>query len=147
MAKGDKMRNVTIAEMKANEGADKAILEIDEAVRESTAALDSGKVRPSVSGLVRHASGLVRDRVDIKGLRKLKRDLVMGEIGIASAYTILCGIIGLVICGPAAVGCSLIGAAVCGIATYLLIDYTIDDAINDIHSLMEDLGCYCASYC
>jgi RHS repeat-associated protein len=88
-----------------------------------------------------------KDRVDIKGLRKLKRDLLMGEIGIASAYTILCGIIGLVICGPAAVGCSLIGAAVCGIATYLLIDYTIDDAINDIHSLMEDLGCYCASYC
>jgi hypothetical protein len=47
MAKGDKMRNVTIAETKANEGADKAILEIDEEVRESVAALYSGKVRPS----------------------------------------------------------------------------------------------------
>jgi hypothetical protein len=46
------MKNVVILELKTTQEADKAVLEIDEAVRESTAALDSGKVRASASGLV-----------------------------------------------------------------------------------------------
>ena len=41
------MRNVTIAEMKVNKGADKAILEIDDTVRESATVINLGKVRPS----------------------------------------------------------------------------------------------------
>jgi hypothetical protein len=46
--------------MKITEKADKIVLEIDDAVRESTTALDSEKVRPTASGLVRNASELVR---------------------------------------------------------------------------------------
>ena len=59
--RGDNMKNVVIVELKTNEEADRAVLEIDDAVRECTAALDAGKVRVSASGLVRNASGLVRD--------------------------------------------------------------------------------------
>ena len=54
-------KDIVIVEMKTNQEADQAVLEIDDTVRENTAALDSGKVRPSASGLVRDASGLVRD--------------------------------------------------------------------------------------
>ncbi len=54
-------KNVVIVEIKTNEEADTAVLEIDEVVRKSAAALDAGKVRPSASGLVECASGLVRD--------------------------------------------------------------------------------------
>jgi len=45
-------KNVIIVEMKTTMEADKAVLEVDDAVREIFSALDSGKVRPSASGLV-----------------------------------------------------------------------------------------------
>ena len=54
-------KEVVIVELKSTQEADKAVIEVDEVVRESTAALDAGKVRPSASGLVRCASELVRD--------------------------------------------------------------------------------------
>ena len=38
-------KEVVIVGMKTNEEADEAVLEIDSAVRESTAAVDAGKVR------------------------------------------------------------------------------------------------------
>ncbi len=52
---------MVIVGIKTNEEADNTVLEVDDAVREITAALDSGKVRPSASGLVSDACGLVRD--------------------------------------------------------------------------------------
>jgi hypothetical protein len=51
-------KDIVIVGIKA-EKADKAILEVDDAAREVTAALDSGKIRPS--GLVSDTCGLVRD--------------------------------------------------------------------------------------
>ena len=52
---------VVLIERKTTEKAFEAISEIDEAVRESEAALDCGKVRPSASGMIRCASGMIRD--------------------------------------------------------------------------------------
>lgn len=54
-------KNLIIVELKTTMEADKAVLEVDDAVREIFAALDFGNVRPSTSGLVSDMCGLVRD--------------------------------------------------------------------------------------
>ncbi|MGC1121967.1 MAG: hypothetical protein WBA22_12830, partial [Candidatus Methanofastidiosia archaeon] len=54
-------KDMIVIEIRTVQDTDNAILELDDAVRESVTALDCGKVRPSASGLVRNASGLVRD--------------------------------------------------------------------------------------
>jgi hypothetical protein len=58
-------KDIVVLEMKTIQDTDSAILELDDAVRESVTALDCGKVRPSASGLVRNASGLVRDASEL----------------------------------------------------------------------------------
>ncbi|MBU7015012.1 MAG: hypothetical protein HXS52_11500 [Theionarchaea archaeon] len=78
-------KDVVLAESKANQEADKTVLEIDDAVRECAAVLDSGKIPPSVSDLVRDASGLVRDASglvrDASGLVRDASGLVRGAPG------------------------------------------------------------------
>ncbi|MBU6999112.1 MAG: hypothetical protein HXS41_10205 [Theionarchaea archaeon] len=46
-------KDIVVVEIRTVQDTDTAILELDDAVRESTAALDCGKVRPSASGLVK----------------------------------------------------------------------------------------------
>jgi hypothetical protein len=91
-----------------------------------------------------------KDRPDIKTLRKLKTKVTLGELGVASAYALLCGVAGAMLCsgtGPGAAGCGIVAAFICGTAVGLLIDASVQDVIDDIHHTMDRLGCSCAIYC
>lgn len=91
-----------------------------------------------------------KDRSDIKALRKLKTKVTLGELGVASAYALLCGVAGAMLCsgtGPGAAGCGIVAAFICGTAVGLLIDASVQDVVDDIHYTMDKLGCSCAIYC
>ncbi|MBU7017325.1 MAG: RHS repeat-associated core domain-containing protein [Theionarchaea archaeon] len=91
-----------------------------------------------------------KDRLDIKALTKLKTDLLLGEISIGLFYALLCGMAGAILCAPTVIGsvpCLAALGIFCGFVMTVLIDVSMDDAINDIHSMMDDLGCSCAIYC
>ncbi|MBU6999479.1 MAG: hypothetical protein HXS51_01835 [Theionarchaea archaeon] len=91
-----------------------------------------------------------KDRPDIKALKKLKAKVYLGELGIASAYAVFCGIAGAMLCaasGPLALGCGVFGAAACGIAFGALTHASMEDFVKDIYSAMDQLGCSCAIYC
>jgi len=83
---------IVLVEMKTTEEAFRAVLEMDEAVRESAAALDSGMVRPSASGMIRCASGMIRDASgmirDASGLIRDASELVRDD-KTAERYRIL----------------------------------------------------------
>jgi len=70
-------KDIVLVGMKTNEETDKAVSSLDGAVQDMVTALDSGRVRPSASGLVNTTSGIVRD---VSGLMRdasgLVRDLV-----------------------------------------------------------------------
>ena len=54
-------KDIVLVGMKTNEETGKAVSSLDGAVQDMVAALDSGMVRPSASGLVNTTSGIVRD--------------------------------------------------------------------------------------
>ncbi|MBU7010470.1 MAG: RHS repeat protein, partial [Theionarchaea archaeon] len=90
------------------------------------------------------------ERADIKSLRWLKKKVRLGEIGVAAAYGIFCGIAAGFACletGPAAALCAIIGGLACSLVFGFLYDASMEDVINDIHWAMDELGCSCAIYC
>jgi hypothetical protein len=54
-------KDIVLVGIKTNEETDKAVSSLDRAVQNMVTALDSGRVRPSASGLVNTTSGIVRD--------------------------------------------------------------------------------------
>ncbi|KYK33264.1 MAG: hypothetical protein AYK19_14050 [Theionarchaea archaeon DG-70-1] len=91
-----------------------------------------------------------KDREDIKALRKLKRNVIIGKYSVTFAYALLCGIAAGMLCagtGPGALFCAALGGAICGIIFGILTDASVDDIVRDIEWTMKQLNCGCAAYC
>ncbi|MBU7047684.1 MAG: hypothetical protein HXS54_14715 [Theionarchaea archaeon] len=89
-------------------------------------------------------------RPDVKALLKIKRNVTLGKWGVALGYGLLCATAGAVICGPsgpAAAGCAIVLGAFCAFVMGVLTDVSLEDFYNDIHWLLDKLGCGCAIYC